>query len=126
MTPLPTRARRSTTGALALLALALAPGSFACSFKVIRPAPPPSTWPDPVVASSSQERCTSTMGIPAADTVITAGLGTLTYIERDAGSRAITIGIGAATIPFLVSAIYGYVETARCKRYQARFETPQN
>lgn len=106
----------------AALALALALDATACSFKVIKPAPPPSTWPEPVTSSSSRVPCTDVIGLPVADTVITGGLGTLTYLERNAGSRSITIGIGVATLPFLMSAIYGYVQTARCEHYQAHFE----
>jgi hypothetical protein len=106
----------------AAFALALTLGATACSFKVIKPAPAPSTWPEPVTPSSSRTTCTDVVGLPVADTIVTGGLGTLTYLERNAGSRVITIGIGAATLPFLVSAIYGYFETARCERYQAHFE----
>jgi hypothetical protein len=94
-----------------------------CSFQVIKPAPPPSTWPDPVRADSSEQRCTDTIGLPIVDTIVGGSLGTLTYIERDAGSRLITIGIGIATVPYLASAIYGYIQTARCRHYKSRFKT---
>jgi len=92
-----------------------------CSFRIVKPPPAPSTWPDPVSADSSEQRCTETIGLPIVDTVIGGSLGTLTYIERDAGSRLITIGIGVATVPYLASAIYGYIQTARCRHYKSRF-----
>jgi len=92
-----------------------------CSFQVVKPAPPPSTWPDPVRADSSEHPCTDSIGLPVVDTIIGGSLGTLTYIERDAGSRLITIGIGIATVPYLASAIYGYIQTARCRHYKSRF-----
>ena len=108
--------RRKVIGA-AFLALLVG----GCSFRVVKPAPPPSTWPDPVRADSSEQACTDSIGLPVVDTIIGGSLGTLTYIERDAGSRLITIGIGVATVPYLASAIYGYIQTARCRHYKSRF-----
>jgi hypothetical protein len=112
--------RRRRRGLLPTLTMALALGG--CSFQLIHPAPPRAEWPDPVVASSSQTRCTDLVGLPIMDTVVTGSLGTLAYIERDAGSHTITVGLTLATLPFLASAIYGYVQTARCHRYDSIFK----
>ena len=121
----PTRARREGRPRVSI-AMAVALGlatlpTTGCSFRLMRPAPPPSTWPDPVVPSSSEEKCTETEGPPVADTVLVGGLGTLTYLERNAGSQTVTLGLAVVAVPFLVSAIYGYVEASRCHRYHARF-----
>jgi hypothetical protein len=45
----------------------------------------------------------------------------LTYVERNSGSQIVTLGLAVAAVPFLVSAVYGYVEADRCRRYQGRF-----
>jgi hypothetical protein len=136
-----------------LLALALAPGSGACSFYKVRPPPPASDWPNPVVPSSSQERCVESLGPPIVDTIIGATFGTIAFLERnavtfvpafnadgtpklegppgrqvqvdeavpDSLSRGIAVGFGIAAIPYLASAIYGYIETSRCRRYDSLF-----
>ena len=59
---------------------------------------------------------------PDMDTVISGSLGTIAYIERNAGSHTITVGLSLATLPFLASAIYGYVQTSRCHRYKSIFQ----
>jgi hypothetical protein len=102
-------------------ALALAFVLGGCSFEVIKPAPAPSTWPNPVLPDSSERPCTDSIGLPIVDTIIGGSLGTLTYIERNSGSHTITIGIGIASIPYLASAVYGYIQTARCDRYKSLF-----
>jgi hypothetical protein len=87
----------------------------------MRPAPPASEWPNLVLPSSSQLECTDSLAPPIGDTGVTAALGTIAYLERNSGSPAVTAGIGLAVIPFLISAIYGYVETIQCRRYDSRF-----
>lgn len=86
------------------------------------PAPPRREWPDPVVPSSSESRCTDVLALPIADTIVGTSLGTLSYLERHSGSPEITIGLGVGAIPPLVSAVYGYVQTSRCRRYRALFD----
>jgi hypothetical protein len=107
---------RSRVAALCLAALA-----SGCSFRIMRPAPPASEWPNPVLPSSSQLECTDSFAPPIGDTGVTAALGTIATLERHSGSPAVTAGIGLAAIPFLISAIYGYVEAIQCHRYDARF-----
>jgi hypothetical protein len=116
------RSRRRGPGLAPSLTVALTLALGGCSFQFIHPAPPHVEWPDPVVAESSQVRCTELVGLPIMDTVISGSLGTIAYIERNAGSRTITVGLSLATLPFLVSAIYGYVQTSRCHRYKSIFK----
>jgi hypothetical protein len=99
-----------------------------CSFKFLHPAPPSREWPDPVTPNSSEERCTVAPGVPIVDTLVGASTATLGYLERNSGGARITPGLGITTlaftlvaIPFLESALYGYVETSRCRRYHAVF-----
>src|SRR5882672_6332406 len=96
----PEHARRGPRPSTAL-AVALAAVVGGCSFQVIKSAPPRSTWPDPVLPDSSERACTDTIGLPVVDTIIGGSLGTLTYVERNSGSRTITIGIGLAALPYL-------------------------
>jgi hypothetical protein len=105
----------------------LALTSAGCSLKFVKPPPPHSEWPDPVTSDSSQERCTDGVALPIADTLAAVGFGTIGYFERhsDATSRVIAIGLDVTAIPFLVSAIYGYVGTERCHRYDKLFDQPQ-
>ena len=114
--------RRRGPGLVPSLTVALALALGGCSFQFIHPAPPHVEWPDPVVAESSQVRCTELVGLPIMDTVISGSLGTIAYIERNAGSHTITVGLSLATLPFLASAIYGYVQTSRCHRYKSIFQ----
>jgi hypothetical protein len=114
-----------------LLALAVAttvgltPFASGCSFKLVRPAPAPADWPNPVVPSSSQQGCTASLAPPAADTAIFGGLAGVAVLERHAGSTAITAGLALSSIPFLVSAVYGYVTTANCRRYDHLFNASE-
>jgi hypothetical protein len=114
--PTARRAPRALVACAALLAL-----EPACSFRYNYPAPARATWPNPVVPESSQERCTSSYGPAVVDTVLGGGLAGIAYVERGSGSHTITILLGLASIPFLVSAVYGYVQTPRCRDYQALF-----
>jgi hypothetical protein len=116
------RGPRRGLGPTRALALALVLALGGCSFRLIHPAPPHAEWPDPVVAESSERACTDLVGLPIIDTVVAGSLGTLAYVERDAGSHTITLGLGLASIPFVASAIYGYVQTARCHRYKSIFK----
>jgi hypothetical protein len=106
------------------LALGLSLLASGCSFRLVRPAPATDDWPNPVLPTSSQVECTDSLAPPIGDTGVTAALGTLTYVERHSGSPAVTYAIGLAAIPFLVSAIYGYIETQHCRHYQSRFNSP--
>jgi len=114
MSPPPSRARRLPRTASALTLAAVLGG---CSFKVIKPAPPASEWSDPTSAFG----CTNKLGVPIADTIISGGFGTLAYVERNSGSPVISLALGVAAVPFLVSAVYGYIQTARCASYESRF-----
>jgi hypothetical protein len=116
------RRQRRRRGTGRVLAVALAGALEGCSFQFIHPAPPHVEWPDPVVAESSQVRCTDLVGLPIMDTVVSGSLGALAYIEREAGSHTITVGLGLAALPYLASAIYGYVQTSRCRRYKSIFK----
>jgi hypothetical protein len=116
------RRRRRGPGLVPILPVALALALGGCSFQLIHPAPPRAEWPDPVVASSSQTRCTDLVGLPIMDTLVTGSLGTIAYIERNAGSHTITVGLSLAVLPYLASAIYGYVQTSRCHRYKSIFK----
>jgi hypothetical protein len=114
------RSPRSTlvVGALGLASLALG----GCSFKILRPPPARGDWPDPVTPSSSQARCSITLGPPIVDTTAALTLGTLSYVERNSGSaRWFTPAAGLAALPFLASAIYGYWNAGRCRQYQSLF-----
>jgi hypothetical protein len=66
-------------------------------------------------------RCTASFGPPIVDTVAAGGLGTLGYIERNSGSSTLALIIGLSAIPYLASAMYGYVNSARCHSYQSLF-----
>jgi hypothetical protein len=133
----PARARRALRRARVVsLALALSMGG--CSFMRVRPPPPPTTWPDPVLPESSELPCTPTLGPPILDSVVSVGFGTIAFVERNAShydpatgayvadvpGRSIAAGFGLASIVAAASAIYGYVETSRCRRYKALFHGP--
>jgi hypothetical protein len=135
----PARARRALLRARAVsLVLALATGG--CSFMRLRPPPPPSTWPNPVLPDSSEQRCTTTFGPPILDTVVALGFGTISYVERDSVvystvggmvvkepsdfGRGVAVVFGIGALVAAASAVYGYVETSRCRRYQALFHGP--
>ncbi|HVX93616.1 MAG TPA: hypothetical protein VHK47_01800 [Polyangia bacterium] len=104
----------------AILAAALA-SSAGCSFAKMQPAPPPATWPDPVTPSSSETRCTASFGPPIVDSVAGVTLGTIGYFERNSGSPQIALIFGLGAIPYLASAVYGYINADRCHRYQSLF-----
>src|SRR5258706_11770070 len=70
-----------------MASLALALGG--CSFLLVKPAPSPEEWPNPVVASSSEDKCTASAIPAAADTFMAGTLGTLAYIERNSGLRVV-------------------------------------
>ena len=112
------RERSRLRGAVAVGLALLASG---CSFRIVRPAPARDEWPNPVLASSSQVGCTDSPAPPIVDTGVAGVLGSIAYIERHSGSPPLTIGIGLAALPFLVSAIYGYIDTAQCRRYERLF-----
>ena len=162
------RASRRPSGRFALtLGLVLATGTGGCSFQWMRPAPPRSDWPDPVVPDSSQQRCTDAVGLPIADTIIGGAMGAIAFIERNAVtgdlvlkspsgqilagarttlvrerlvtvgvvpsqydlvakpdevSRGIAIGLGIGALVFFASAVYGYVQTGRCRHYKSIFQ----
>jgi hypothetical protein len=105
--------------------LLLALTSAGCSLKFVRPPPPHSDWPDPVTSDSSQQQCTDVIALPIADTLAAVGFGTIGYLERNSGSKPIALIFDVTAIPFLVSAVYGYVYTERCHRYDKLFEQPQ-
>jgi hypothetical protein len=135
MTPATARARRALRQALAVsLALALASAGSGCSFAKLRPPPPPSTWPEAVLPDTSELQCTSTSAIPVVDSAIFVGLGTIAFVERnavtydasqmpkaDVPSRALAGVLGIGALVAAASAVYGYVETSRCRRYKAIF-----
>jgi hypothetical protein len=103
-------------------AFGLGLGLAGCSFKLMRPPPARGDWPDPVTPSSSQEKCTRSPAPPGVDTSVALILGTLSYVESDSGSRRwFTPVTGAAALPFLASAIYGYWNMGRCRQYQSLF-----
>jgi hypothetical protein len=87
----------------------------------MHPAPPPSTWPNPVTPSSSEARCTPSLGPPIIDTVAAGTLGTIAYAERDSGAQTIAAIFAVGSVAYLASAIYGYVNAPRCRRYQSLF-----
>jgi hypothetical protein len=113
---------RSSAAAARLGALLVALGSGGCSFAIMRPPPARDSWPNPVTAHSSQERCSNIASPPIADTVVGAGFGTLGFVERNSGSPKVAFVLGASAVPYLVSAIYGYVALARCRSYVSRFD----
>jgi hypothetical protein len=79
------RASRRSSGRFALaLGLALSTAAGGCSFQWMKLAPPHGDWPDPVLPSSSQQRCTDSIGLPIADTVVGAAMGSIGFIERNA------------------------------------------
>jgi hypothetical protein len=164
------RATRRSAGRLAVaLALALATGAGGCSFQWMRTAPRRADWPDPVVPSSSQQRCSDVIGLPIADTVVSVTMGTIGFLERnsvtgtlmlkppaeritiaaqntlsnerltgkglapsqydvvatpDHVSRSIAVGLDITALLFLASAVYGYVQTGRCRHYKSIFQSP--
>jgi hypothetical protein len=114
--------RVATVFVAAVAAVVFGLGLGGCSFKVMRPPPARGDWPDPVTPSSSQAKCTRSPAPPVLDTSVALILGTLSYVERDSGSRRwFTPATGAAALPFLASAIYGYWNMGRCRQYQSLF-----
>jgi hypothetical protein len=120
----PARERRPRRARRLALPLALLAASSGCSFKIVKGPPPTSTWPNPVTPSSSQLPCTEVYAIPVVDSVVTGGLGIIAYREQVFGQTSNELLLGLGALPFLASAIYGYVETARCARYKALFQPP--
>jgi hypothetical protein len=135
-------AHRPARGALALgLAVSLASGG--CSFIWMRPPPHREDWPEQVRPETSEARCTVSLGPPVLDTVTFGILGTLAYVERNAitydpsptrGGQPVPVpdhlarGIAAAfavgALASAASAVYGYVNDSRCRRYKALFHPP--
>jgi len=105
--------------------LLLALTSTGCSLKFVRPPPPRSDWPNLVTTDTSQQQCTDVTALPVADTLAAVGFGTIGYLERNSGSRSIALAFDVTAIPFLVSAVYGYVYTAQCHHYDRLFDQPQ-
>jgi hypothetical protein len=95
-----------------------------CSFKILHPAPPRKVWPDPVLPSSSEERCTESVLPPIADATAGTIFGSVGYIERNSGAPEVAFVVGSMAVPFLISAIYGAVTVSRCRTYKARFYDP--
>ena len=132
MVPRGARPPRCPQAGLAV-ALILALGAGGCSFHWVKPAPPRDEWPNPESSGWSEERCTTSVGPPVADTVVGVALGTLAFIERnsvsysvqdmryepDVPSRAIAGVLGIGGLVALASAVYGYVQTTRCDHYQS-------
>jgi hypothetical protein len=112
-------------GAHRACALLLALSSAGCSLKFVRQPPPRSDWPNPVTTDTSQQQCTEVTALPVADTLAAVGFGTIGYLERHSGSKSIALIFDVTTIPFLVSAVYGYVYTVQCHRYDRLFDQPQ-
>jgi hypothetical protein len=69
---------------LAALVAALGLGSGGCSFYWSKPPPPPSTWPNPVLPSTSESKCVSTIGPAVLDTVAAGTFLTIGFVERNA------------------------------------------
>ena len=112
------RSSRHVAG-LSIWALALV--CAGCSFRLVRPAPPRDEWPDPVLPSSSESRCTDSALPVAADFVVATILGTVSYLERNSGSPKVALGIGVIAVPFFVSGVYGAVNVPSCRSYKSRF-----
>ena len=113
---------RAVAPKLALaVAVAVTLASSGCSFRLVRPAPPRSEWPDPVLPSSSEERCTESPLPVVADATMGTISGGLGFIERNSGSPEIAIVLGVAAVPLLISAVYGAVTVSRCRSYKTRF-----
>jgi hypothetical protein len=137
---------RPRAGLAFALALLLVPGG--CSFRAMRPPPPRSTWPEPVLPDSSEERCTDSVYPPVADTTIAAVAGTLAFVERNSVEfrldrepdpahpgmftntyvaqpsyvgRGVAVVLGVGALIAAASAVYGYVNASRCKHYKALF-----
>jgi len=110
--------------ALAVGLLALAFGG--CSFKLVMPPPPPSEWPSAPTNVAPLERCTSSPFPPMVDTGAAVVLDTLAIVERNAKTQVTPIIFAAASLPVIASAIYGFVVSAECRRYQRLFETNPN
>jgi hypothetical protein len=106
------------------LAALLALTSGGCSFRILHPAPPRVAWPDPVLPSSSEERCTATVLPVVADAVAGTIFGTVGYMEKDSGAPKVAFVVGSLAIPYLISALYGAVTVSRCRTYKARFFDP--
>jgi hypothetical protein len=119
--PLPAYVRPRLASAGPVVACLLALACTGCSLRLLRPAPPRSEWPDPVLPSSSEEPCTESAVPVAADAVFGTIFGGLGYVERNSGSPEIAFAIGTLAVPVLVSAIYGAVTVSRCHTYKARF-----
>jgi hypothetical protein len=108
----------------ALVIVCLATVIGGCSFRFAMPPPPPSEWPPTPKRGSPEARCTSSVFPPVVDTSAAALLVSLAILERNAQSRPTPFVLGIAAIPVLAGAIYGYVVTAECRRYQKMFEAP--
>lgn len=113
---------KRTIAGLAFGFLALA--TAGCSFRVVMPPPPPSEWPRAQVRGTPEERCTSSITPPVIDTAAGTLLAGLAVLERNARTEITPIALGAAALPAFASAIYGFIMTAECRRYQGRFNAP--
>ena len=102
----------------ALLALTVG----GCSFRVVRPPPPPEEWPSAPKHGSPEARCTDSLFPPAADTTAVVVLDSVAFIERNAQSRPTPIILALSSIPVAISAIYGYIVVAECRRYHRLYD----
>jgi hypothetical protein len=107
--------------AAALVALALG----GCSFRLALPPPPPSEWPSASKHVDSMERCTPWLFPPIADTAIALLFGSLVYLERNASTPLVPVGLAVTTVAIGTSAGYGYIVATECRRYQRLFATPE-
>jgi hypothetical protein len=108
-----------------LLAAALACAASGCSLRILRPAPPRSEWPEPVLPSSTEEKCTTTLAPVVGDAAFGTIFSGLSYVERNSGAPKLAFAIGTAAIPMFISAVYGAITVSRCRAYTTRFRDAQ-
>jgi hypothetical protein len=119
--PSPAFVHLGSASGLRALACLLVLTCTGCSFRILRPAPPRSDWPEPVLPSSSEERCTNSLLPVVADATAGTIMASVGYIERNSGAPEVAFTVGALAIPFLISSLYGAVTVTRCRAYKAHF-----
>jgi len=118
------------SGLVTVSALGLFIQSTGCSFAFVENAPPQAEWPRDATSLETRSPCTESTKPAFTDGAIAAGLAGLSAMawlvsrhpgpdsEGDIPERFLTAAMLVAAVPFLISAIYGFMEIDRCREYR--------